>query len=241
MAAKKTLTLLTVTTLIICIAATINTATAKPTAEITIDPKTGTIDQTIAITGSNFAKNSKVTIEFFKFQITTDKQGSFSGKATVLKGLTAGTYDVEAVDESGNTAKTTFTVEPSITLKPSLSSPGSEIPVYGCGFLADSVGNGLTMLFDGKEVKLEHLCNAEEKGTFTATFIVPDILPGLYTVVINDAKNPEVCASTTFYVTAFVVTPENPFGAFIAILSCAGAAIVFLRKHRKQSSEHPEN
>jgi len=59
---------------------------------------------------------------------------------------------------------------------------------------------------------------------------VPDTLPGPYTVIVSDAKNPEICAYTTFNVIALVVTPENPFGALIAFVACAVAFIVFLKK-----------
>jgi hypothetical protein len=52
---------------------------------------------------------------------------------------------------------------------------------------------------------------------------------------ISDIKAPEVCADTTFYITALAVTPENPIGTFIAIL-CARLGIVFVRKHRKAAS-----
>ena len=225
--------MLAATILLLCIVVSIGVADAKPNPTLTLDSNVGVIDQSITLTGQNYAKNSKVTVKFFQFEVTTDKWGSFSGKANVPTGLTAGTYDVVAVDEHGNNAKTSFIVEPSITLKPNLSPSGSEVAVYGCGFSVDPAGDGLTMLFGKETVKLEHVCNGDVKGTFTATFKVPDALPGPYTVVISNLKDPEVCTYTSFYVSALVVTPENPFGAVIAVFACAAGAFVFFKKHRK--------
>ncbi len=219
--------------LMLSTAVAIDTAVAKQNPQIVLDSNVGTIGQSITIAGQDFAKNSKVIIEFFEFEIIADKSGDFSGKATVPTGLTAGTYDVVAADENCNTAKTTFVVEPSITLKPNLASCGSEIAVYGCGFSEDPAGDGLVMLFGKENVKLEHISNGELKGTFTATFIVPDALPGPYTVVVSSVKDPEVCAYTTFNVCALVVTPENPFGALIAVFACAAAVFVFFKKYKK--------
>jgi len=121
-----------------------------------------------------FAVISLVGFSVFEgYHAGDDKWGTFSGKAVVPTDLTAGTYDVVAADESGNTAKASFTVEPSITLKPALAASGSEIAVYGCGFIDDPAGNGLKMLFGKVDIELGHVCNGEEKGTFTATFILP--------------------------------------------------------------------
>ncbi len=233
MKSKRNAAILVASIVLLCIMTSIDSSAAKPTAQLTIEPSSGSIGDKVLLSGINFAKNSKVTIEFFDCQTTTDKLGSFSTDVVVPKGLTAGTYDVTAVDESGRLDQAYFTVKPSIVLTPTLAPSKTQVTVAGSGFSDDPTHDGLTAAFDKKELKLEHLCNGEEKGTFTATFTVPDVSPGAYVVTVTSLKDSSINASATFNVTALVVTPENPFGALLAVFACTAAVFIFMKRCRK--------
>jgi hypothetical protein len=206
---------------------------AHPSFSIT--PDSGSIGDVVTVSGTGFAKYSQITIEAFKFETTTDKLGGFDDKVTIPSdlGLTAGTYDITAKDASGNEANARFTILPSITLTPALGASGSVVTVTGNGFSSDPVGDKLCAAFNGKDLKLEHLENGEVRGTFSATFTVPDIKPGIYPVTVTCQADPTIQASADFAVSALVATPENPFGALLAVFACAAAVVVFMKKCRK--------
>jgi hypothetical protein len=152
----------------------------------------------------------------------------------VPKGLTAGVYTVTASDTSGNTATASFTVKPAITYTPSLAASGSTVTVNGSGFTADSAGDGLKLAFGAKDVALKQVANGAYKGTFTASFVVPDGLPGPYTVTVTNQKTSSVSASATFNVLALVVTPENPVGVLGAFFAFAAAGLVYVGWSRRK-------
>jgi hypothetical protein len=231
---KKILTVLILSVLIATMFASLSlTSAAKPS--LTISPSSGCIDDTVTVSGSGFAHNAHVSIEAFKFETTSDKTGRFEGKATILGDIlqTAGTYDIVAKDSSGNEAHASFTLRPKITLAPALGASGSVVTVVGKGFSADAVGDKLLATFDGKELKLEHLQNGETRGAFSATFTVPDILPSSYTVTVASQKEPEINASADFVVSALMVTPENPFGALLAVFACVAAVVLYMKRARR--------
>jgi hypothetical protein len=232
---KKLLTIMALTLLCLTLVASLNTASAK-NPKITIDKDSGCVGDVITITGVGFAHKSKLTIELFKFETTTDKSGQFKSEITIPdNGLTAGTYEIVAQDAEGNKATVKFTIIPKIELSQNSGPQGTTITITGNGY-SSTASDGLQATFNGKTLVLSHLEVDGKKGTFTATFNVPNIAPGLnYTVTVSEKANPTNTASATFTITPCMELPEYPIGALLAMLSCAAAFIIY----RKRQQHHP--
>src|SRR3990170_7130990 len=112
----RILTAITAAALILLNLATMPwSAVAAPSAQITLSPNSGYFDTNLQIHGSNFAANTNITIKwqtlsYWKLFVLANSLGVFDVSLNVPDGLMAGSYVVTAVDESGNTASTSFTL-----------------------------------------------------------------------------------------------------------------------------------
>ncbi|MCW4028985.1 MAG: hypothetical protein NWE92_04985 [Candidatus Bathyarchaeota archaeon] len=232
---KKSLTIMALTLICLTLVASLNTASAK-NPKITLDKDSACIGDVITVTGVGFAHKSKLTIELFKFETTTDKSGQFKSEITIPdSGLTAGTYDVVAQDAEGNKDTVKFTILPKIQLSQNSGPQGTTITITGKGY-SSTAADGLQATFNGKALALGHLEVDGKKGTFTATFNVPSISPGFgYPVAVSEKAHPTIIASATFTITPCMELPEYPLGALLAMVSCAAAFIIY----RKRQQLHP--
>ncbi len=180
------------------------TFTVEP--EIILNPTSGNVTETVAITGTGFARRSDVVIYFNNAgvdTVTTDAAGSFEGSFAVPE-LDAGIYDVEAEDDEGNleTAKFTVAVPPSpspapqptptpepepetaINVETPAGAVGGTLAFSGAGFEPGEV----TVTYDGEEV---HTATVNEDGVFVAVFAVPVSKAGEHTVIATDGTSTE--------------------------------------------------
>jgi hypothetical protein len=168
--------------------ATLNFTITQPT--ISVAPTSAYKGETITVTGSGWPQHtpSSVSITFAGSDIkiaTPDANGYFSVQLTVP--LTAeGVNLIGAFDILGNTAvtKTLMLKSPGLTLNPTSGSPGTSATVSGVGFQPYS---GVDELAFGRVNILSGGLLTNEVGTWTATFVVPGLPPGAYTVTARVA------------------------------------------------------
>jgi len=103
-------------------------ATFTVESAMTMDPTEGSIGSQVTVSGTGYGGSQDVTITLDDTQVTiadTDSSGSFTATFTVPQ-VEAGTYDVEAEDEDGNSATASFTMSADVTLSTATSaaSPG---------------------------------------------------------------------------------------------------------------------
>ena len=148
--AKKTAAILTVV-LVLSMFVTLNAASADGKPALYISKDSGCVGDILTVSGENFAQDTFLTIETFRYQTTIDKTGTFSGELTIPgEGyLSAGTYDIVARDEKGNEAHTAFTMLPSLTATPNYGPAGSKIHLHG-DCLTPGKEYFLDILFDDK-------------------------------------------------------------------------------------------
>lgn len=161
--------------------------------KIALNPTSGGVGDTITVSGTGFADDSELTIEFAGDEVTitsgddeTDDDGSFSC-TFVVPDATRGGHTVKAEDEDSNDDTATFTVSASITINPTSGSAGTTVTVTGNGFGASKT---ITITYNNNTVSTSPTSvTTNSAGYFTATFTVPAALSGVYVVKASDNTN----------------------------------------------------
>ena len=155
--------------------------------KITITPESGASGSAITIEGTGFGDEVDVTITFDGDEVaeeTTDDDGSFTVDFNAPS-MAAGSYDVEAEDEDGNSDQVTFDIAAAaISLSSITGYVGEEVTVSGTGFQASKPSISIT--FDNELVKT---AASDAFGAFTASFVVPVRNAGAYQVEVSDGTN----------------------------------------------------
>jgi hypothetical protein len=149
------------------------------TPSLTANPTNGAVGTSVTLSGYNFAANAIITIKFDSNQIatspatiTTSAAGSFSASITIPSS-SLGNHNIQAVDNSpnANSAQTTFTVKPSISITPQSGRKNTNsfvITVTGQNFASSS---RITITFDGiTQITSPTPVTTDTTGLFTATF-----------------------------------------------------------------------
>jgi hypothetical protein len=182
------------------------------TPTIAISPTTGPAGTTIIITGSgwvtNTVVNNVVTITLkdssgnpVAFQnVTPDGTGGIAATITVPTAASGGAYTVIAEDQQENTSPAvTFTVPgAAITITPNQGVATTAVQMTGTGFRAYFP---MTIKIGGYTLSSQALTDAT--GTFTYSFTVPGLAPGVQVVLATDGES---TATTFFTLTASPVT-----------------------------------
>lgn len=159
--------------------------------ESAISATSGIIGDRLAITGTGFAASAAVTVTFGGNEVATggtDTHGNLIIPFNV-PGVGAGTYDVEARDEDGNSGKFEFTLSTGISISPvtSQASPGHigmEVTIYGTDFKPDSV---ITIIHTDTATVFS--TTSQEDGSFSYSFEIPEMRPGENIVSVTDGVN----------------------------------------------------
>lgn len=159
--------------------------------ESAISATSGIIGDRLAITGTGFAASAAVTVTFGGNEVATggtDTHGNLIIPFNV-PGLGAGTYDVEARDEDGNSGKFEFTLSTDISISPvtSQASPGHigmEVTIYGTDFKPDSV-----VTITHTDTATVFSTTSQKDGSFSYTFEIPEMRPGENIVSVTDGVN----------------------------------------------------
>jgi len=181
--------------------------------EIGIDPVEGSVGDRILVSGTGFAYRKDVTITFGGIEVggeTTDSYGSFEAQVNVPE-VAAGEYDVEAEDESNNSASATFSMTTEISISPatSASSPGyvgDELTISGSGFKPSS---DITITYASETVTFH--ATSQSDGSFSYKLKVPPSTAGEHTITASDGISN---MSVTFYMESTppkVPQPQQPY------------------------------
>jgi hypothetical protein len=198
---------------------TLNTAyaTLDVGPYITVVPEEGLADSSVTVSGRGFTANGLVDIEWLiggsyitvAPDVTIGSAGTFTTTFAVPLLPTPTPpgvpYTIRATDNGvpAIVEITTFTLieSPEITLTPAFGHLGTSCQVDGTWFTADTL---VTVTFNG-EVVGSTLSNPT--GSFSVTFLVPEVANGPYTVNATDAEG--VMAIETFTVTSFAIAVET--------------------------------
>jgi hypothetical protein len=158
--------------------------TTAPTLQIL--PPTGPRGTTFAITGSNFAANSAITLTIDGVKqtpLTSNASGLFTFDFTPPGTIPKGAHTAAAADSASHTASNTFQIVPqvSVSTNPGIGNPGDHFTVTGSGFHG---GSSIGIKLDNQAVGN---ATADSKGAFTYTLATPaNIAGGLHQVTASD-------------------------------------------------------
>jgi len=160
-------------------------ATFRVTAEISLDKQSGTVGERITMTGSQFAANERdIKILFdgeavdvdtnIKVNSTGDWEASFE-----VPEMPASEYSVTA--EGAQTKvediiERTFEIKPDLVLSPDGGYVGIDLTVTGHGFAANK---DVVIMYEGSQ---KETATTNDKGSFDATFIMPESKYGAHQV-----------------------------------------------------------
>jgi len=157
-----------------------------PATEINLDVKAGAVGSTVRITGSGFYAN-KIIAFYYHRNGVKEKIGIATatpvGECTfdfVIPESTVGKKKISAEDAQGNSAEAELEVIPSATLNPTSGTVGDIVSMTGTGF---SHGSEVIVYFKTSKVAY---ADTDQYGSFKATFKVPVMNAGSYTVRVQD-------------------------------------------------------
>jgi len=150
-------------------------ATFRVTAEITIDKPSGSVGDTITMTGSRFTANEKnIQILFDDQAVVTDIKANSKGEweeSFQVPEMPAGEYSITAEGEQTkkeDIGELSFEIKPDIVLSPDEGHVGIDLTVTGHGFAANKDVN---IMYDDSQVAA---ATTDDKGSFDASFLVPE-------------------------------------------------------------------
>lgn len=153
--------------------------------EIEIDPEEGPVGTPVDITGTDFAAEEEIVIEYDGDEVDiedgddeTDDDGEFLS-VILIPDSNAGTHTITVVI-SGSEVEAEFTVEPEVVLEPTSGEAGSKVTVSGTGF---GKRQDVTVWFRTTGLATQ---TTDRDGTFTTTFTVPDLAAGIYDIDVED-------------------------------------------------------
>lgn len=150
-------------------------ATFEVTPSVSLAKYSGSVGESIAMTGSGFAANERdITIIFdgdaVKTEIRADSRGYWQ-ESFEVPGRPEGTYDVTAEGEftdKEDLDELSFQIGPGLVLSPDQGHVGTSLTVTGGGFAANK---DVDVRYDGNEVAAGR---TNSEGSFTVTFEVPE-------------------------------------------------------------------
>jgi len=182
----------------------INTATTSfiiPDRSITLNVTSGPPSLPVLATGEGYTIGGLVDIYFDTTLVTSTTGIAASGNISAsfnVPGKTVGPYTVKTHDVTANkNATTSFTIpSPSIALNVTSGPPGTPVRVTGPNF---NVSGTVTVKFNTTSVLTLASNTPNGTGYLNATFKVPYLTSGLYTVNASDGIN---YATTSFTISA---------------------------------------
>jgi hypothetical protein len=191
-------------------------------SSISFSPTSGVVGTSVSVSGTGFSQSTTITIKFDTTTVaqpTSGGPGPNAGKFSTtfnVPSTTVGSHTISASDGS-HSASDTFQVT-SLTLTPNHGLVGDTIAMSGAGFHASLPNPGgviqyvhVSATFDGDPLTLDPTSpETSNTGTISGiTFEVPDLDPGVYTVVVTDDNNPAsgaFSASATFTIDPALVS-----------------------------------
>jgi hypothetical protein len=165
--------------------------------EIELNPDEGIVGSEVDISGQYFEGNDDIVVtigdEEVDIESGTDDETDSSGDfdcTIIIPAATAGEHTIAVEDENDHIAEATFTVESALGVNPAEGAIGSQATTSGTGF---GGSESVTITFDGTQVKT---ARTDSDGSFTASFTVPQVEAGTYTVEADDGDNSATASFT---------------------------------------------
>ncbi len=149
---------------------------------ITLSSTSVLAGSSVIVYGSGFGPSRTVTIyvdSVARINTPSDTSGTFSVSLQILSGA-GGTHTVTATDTSLNTASTTYSVIPTLTLSTTSVTVGSQLTVSGASFAAS------TTVRIYVESTLITTSTTNTAGSFSASITVPQGAYGNHTLTATD-------------------------------------------------------
>jgi hypothetical protein len=156
-------------------------------ARVVIQPKEGSVGETISVTGTGFSSKKDYTISYDGDTVvdgfTVDPKGNFSASFEAPKGK-SGNFSVVATDTEGITASATFSIETTPPEMPRIASPKDGGRV---GYIGD-----IKVKFDWTDVSdpsgVHYALEVSEQSNFATTLLkLDDLTASEYTLTEAEA------------------------------------------------------
>jgi len=159
---------------------------------LTIDTKEGPVGTTVTVEGHGFAEEEENiellyyldgTAEVVADNIEVNQYGYWEASFQVPSSSRGDHYINARGDDTElkDVEDVSFEVIPEISLDTSTGTVGEGIPVTGTGFYSED--SYIRVLFEGEEAEMEpEIVRADENGNWEASFEVPDMPAGTYSV-----------------------------------------------------------
>ncbi|MFC1864292.1 beta strand repeat-containing protein [Chloroflexota bacterium] len=171
-------------------------------SSIKINPVSGRVGSQTIVTGAGFGSGTFVGVSFDNTRLVTanaDANGGFSASINIPPSA-AGNHVISANDGT-LTANSAFTIVASISVLPEDGPMGIQVTITGTGFAATGA---ITIQMGNTEVAK---ATADDKGSFSQEFLVPQLDAGNYNLTVTDGTN---ALSAPFFITAsFRISPTD--------------------------------
>jgi hypothetical protein len=173
-------------------------ATFTVMPELSIDKSSGSVGESITMTGSRFEANEKgIQILFDGQAVVTDIQDDAHGdweEDFEVPEMPTGEYSVTAEGEwtkKEDIIALSFEIEPDIVLSPAEKYVGMNLTITGHGFAANEDAD---IMYNGSQ---KATAETNDKGSFEASFVVPESQYGQRQVIARDAAGNNATAILT--------------------------------------------
>lgn len=152
--------------------------------EMTIDPEEGPVATEVEITGTDFSSDEDITIEYDGDEVDvdgddeTDDDGDFTSYILIPESI-AGDHTI-TVTVASNEVEAEFTVEPEIIVSPTSGEADTTLTVSGTGF---GRREDVVVYFNSAGMAT---VTTDSRGSFDATFSVPEFEEGIYDIEAED-------------------------------------------------------
>ena len=201
--------------------ATVTVVLTEP--EMTMTPLTGSVGDTINVSGTDFKADTSISILYgsvaitLAVPITTGPDGSFTGSFNVPQ-VAGGSYTVTVTDGT-NSLTASFVVEAIVIITPTSGKVGAGVGIGGYGFGANRT---ITILFNNIPVTLLAPVTTGTNGAFSnAQFYIPASPGGAATITVRDGTISKIIGFTVEASSAIADMP--PLGSVGQELNISGS------------------
>ena len=192
-----------------------------------LSPTSGTVGTTgVTILAQGFIASHALTVTVGGTSATITSGGTTNSNGTstvafTIPAVPAGPETVVVSDGTNSaTSATNFTVTPQITsLSSTTGTVGTTVTVTGNGFKASA--SSLSVVFGGTSYSMSGTTNANGVLT-TASFTVPTVPDGSYTVAVKDGTNTSANFGTNYTVTPQILTLSSTSGTVGTTVNVTG-------------------
>ncbi len=186
---------------------------------IYLSPPSGVTGTTVTVTGSGFSTNeTPITFYYDSTVVATapsvpsaNISGGLSGITLVVPASPSGPHTIVASGPN-NSANTTFTVTPGISVSPSSGAPGTTITVTGSGFSANETAIKVT--YDGTAVATTPSApSTNSQGGWSATFVVAVSPSGSYNIGASGSTTSAGSVSNKTFTVTPCISTNSPSAA----------------------------